>query len=968
MFDTVPYSKRGGRSEGRSRKSPQHGSGHHRRLLCEALEARALLSGSAFVQLPQGKLTASDGAASAQFGHAVAVSGTTMVVGALHATVGGNSNQGAAYVFTESGSTWTPTAKLTASDGAAGAVFGSSVAISGNTIVVGADGFVNGISRQGAAYVFTESGSVWTQTAKLTASDGQAGDWFGCSVSINESGNTVVVGATYAKVGGNTAQGAAYEFTESNSAWTQAAELTASDGAAYSYFGHSVSISGNTVVVGDYLATVNGNVHQGAAYVFTEPGSGWANMTQTAEFTTSGGAADSYFGNSVSISGNTVVVGDYFATVNGNAAQGAAYVFTEPGSGWANMTQTAEFTTSGGAANDSFGSSVAISGNTIVAGADFAWGGNVKQGAAYVFAEPASGWANMTQTQKLTASDGATDDSFGVSVSFSGSTLVVGAPAAWVGSNADQGAAYVFGSANLGFTQTSTPPDTINVAYNNQTITAVRGTGTVTLSVGKIRGAISGLTVTSSGTGVTISGTPTATGTETFAVTAKDQGGDTASATYSITVNPILTLSATPLPAGTVGVAYGYVIGSSGGTGGRPIMVASNVENAIPGLVLSLGTITGTPTAPGTETFTVTATDAVGYTVSANYSITIFTTPTTQSSNWSGYAVATSPGAVTDVKGSWTEPALQSPSAANTYSSFWVGIDGYNSSTVEQIGTCLYTNASGQAVYYAWYEMYPQEAMVSITTTTTNRKTHQTTTTDPVYPGDTMNASVQYTGSNTFLMTITDDSQGWTFAISQAVSIPPAAQSSAEWIAEAPSSSSGVLPLADFGTVSFSAASATISGTTGPIDSTAWPAGNPIAIDMVGSSGIEAYPSVIVDNTSGTTTTSTFSISFVGAQNAGNGAMMDAPVASTTASGNPSAFLSPVTTGSDGAGYAVGTKLQPDNALVTSASLKTTPARKLGDRTVRALPDEAVDLALVDFKGIGPDDALLSVLAAGRMR
>ena len=162
--------------------------------------------------------------------------------------------------------------------------------------------------------------------------------------------------------------------------------------------------------------------------MFTEPGSGWANMTQTAKLTASDGAADDDFGDSVSISGNTVVVGAADATVGANSGQGAAYVFTEPGSGWANMTQTAKLTASDGAAGDDFGFSVSISGNTVVVGAPNATvGGNAGQGAAYVFTEPGSGWANMTQTAKLTASDGAAGDDFGYSVSISGNTVVVGA-------------------------------------------------------------------------------------------------------------------------------------------------------------------------------------------------------------------------------------------------------------------------------------------------------------------------------------------------------------------------------------------------------------------------------------------------------------------------------------------------------------------------------------------------------------
>jgi len=433
-----------------------------RRLAVEPLERRAMLSvaptpldGTNYYQISAGltaapqhaiasaithnqlaysateaKLTASDGVSGDAFGNAVAISGNTVVVGAALADNG----QGAAYVFTRSGSDWadmTQVAELTASDGAAGDDFGSSVSISGNTVVVGeGNATIGANSQQGAAYVFTESASGWanmTQTAKLTASTGQANDEFGVSVSID--GSTLVVGADNPY--SINPQGAAYVFARAASGWagaTQAATLTASDGTANDFFGSSVSISGNTVVVGAENATVGGNSQQGAAYVFTEPASGWANMMQTGKLTASDGAVYDYFGSSVAISGNTIVVGADNARVGGNSQQGAAYVFTEPASGWLNMTQTAKLTASDGAAYDYFGNSVSISGNTIVVGADNATiGANSQQGAAYVFTEPASGWANMTQTGKLTASDGAAGDFFGASVSISGNTIVVGA-------------------------------------------------------------------------------------------------------------------------------------------------------------------------------------------------------------------------------------------------------------------------------------------------------------------------------------------------------------------------------------------------------------------------------------------------------------------------------------------------------------------------------------------------------------
>lgn len=408
----------------------------------------------------EAKLTASDGEVNDYFGNSVAVSGDTIVVGDRYATVGVNRTwgaawEGAAYVFIRSGPNWTDmteVAKLTASDGGAGMGLGSSVSISGDTIVVGADNAPIGHNLyQGAAYVFTKPASGWhnmTETAKLTASDGSAADFFGCSVST--SGNTVVVGAKDNCAGGVNCRGAAYVFTEPGAGWqnmTQTAKLLASDGQAYDDFGVSVSISGNTVVVG---ATELGSVDPddshlpGAAYVFTKPGTGWTNMTQTAKLTPSDGVGGDEFGTSVSISGNTVVVGSLYTIVNG-CCSGAAYVFTEAGSGWRNMTQSAKLAPSDGRTYDSFGNSVSISANTIVVGSPGPDWGTMHQGAAYVFDRPGSGWASMTETAKLTAPDGVKNDQFGVAVAIDGNTMVAGATAAKINVNNNQGAAYVMG-------------------------------------------------------------------------------------------------------------------------------------------------------------------------------------------------------------------------------------------------------------------------------------------------------------------------------------------------------------------------------------------------------------------------------------------------------------------------------------------------------------------------------------------
>ena len=179
----------------------------------------------------EAELTASDGAANDEFGAVVAVSDGIAVVGAPYHQVGSNVDQGAAYVFSQNGSTWTQQAELTASDGAAGDELGASVSVSGGIAVVGA--YTHDLT--GAAYVFVQSGATWAQQAELTASDGAAGDRFGAVVAV--SGGTAVVGAPYHQVGSNFRQGAAYVFVQGGTTWAQQAELTASNGGAQLLFG-----------------------------------------------------------------------------------------------------------------------------------------------------------------------------------------------------------------------------------------------------------------------------------------------------------------------------------------------------------------------------------------------------------------------------------------------------------------------------------------------------------------------------------------------------------------------------------------------------------------------------------------------------------------------------------------------------------------------------------------------------------
>ena len=399
-----------------------------------------------FIQ--RGKTAAADGAAYDYFGESVSVSGDTLVVGAGGHEVNGVA--GSAYVFVKpSGGVWagaTQVAKLTASDGAAGDEFGFSVSISGDTIVIGAWRDDDTVTDSGSAYVFVRPSGGWrnaTQTAKLSAADVDATDpWsgsgFGRSVSV--SGGTIVVGALW----NDDAKGAAYVFEKPSGGWqdaTQTAKLTAPDGSDGDLFGHSVSVSGDTIVVGAHADEPHGTF-SGSAYVFEKPSQGWVDATAAAKLRASDGAAWDIFGHSVSVSGDTIVVGAPWDGANGFHS-GAAYVFVRPSSGWVgHLLERGKLVADDGAAWDEFGYSVSVSGDTIVVGAS----GDDDKGSAYVFAEPSGGWfyASQTeQTDKLTAADGSSLDDFGRSVSVSGGAIVVGAP--WKDDNGtDSGAAYIY--------------------------------------------------------------------------------------------------------------------------------------------------------------------------------------------------------------------------------------------------------------------------------------------------------------------------------------------------------------------------------------------------------------------------------------------------------------------------------------------------------------------------------------------
>jgi hypothetical protein len=371
-------------------------------------------------------LRASDAEADAQLGRSVSINsdGTYAIAGAWR----DDGTRGSAYIFVRSGSTWTQQAKIIASDRAIGDEFGFSVAINsdGSYAIIGA---VSKNTDEGAAYIFTRSGSTWTQQAKILASDTTTDIDFGCSVAINPDATYAVVGALGAD-GSNT--GAVYVFTRSGSTWTSQQKISNPNAITFDNFGKSVSINsdGSYIIASNQFEDTDGSA-AGAAYVFTRSGSTW---TQQSRIISTDIQASDQFGADVAINPDATYAIVGAISEDGGAGDpisncGSAYIFTRSGSTW---TQQARIQASDAQVNDQLGTSVSINSNATYAivstvGEDGGDGDPIATaGAAYIFERSGSTW---TQVRKLTASDAQASDQFGFSVAINsdGSYAIVSA-------------------------------------------------------------------------------------------------------------------------------------------------------------------------------------------------------------------------------------------------------------------------------------------------------------------------------------------------------------------------------------------------------------------------------------------------------------------------------------------------------------------------------------------------------------
>ncbi len=368
------------------------------------------------------------------FGSSVSMDGDYAIAGAV-GTSGGNVFQGSAYILSRNGTgtSWSIQKRLTAPDGAIHDNFGYSVSVSGDYAIVGAPyKKIGDNDNQGKVYIFHRDKTSWNLQAAITASDGEAGDWFGISVSID--GDYAVVGAELKNVQGNHYQGKAYIYHRSGTGWSLQGGLLAPDGISEDYFGAGVSISGDYIIVGasDVLNFGEAShTHQGKAYIFHHSGAYWVYQ---ARLTAPGGEDSDNFGNRVSIDGHYAIVGASYKDAGENTYQGKSYIFYRDGTTW---SRQAELIARDGKDYDFFGRAVSVSGDYAVVG------NGAGRGKAYVFHRSGTEWS---QQATLTPSDEYTDGggAFGTSVSLYGDFVLVGASYKEVGGYENKGKVYFY--------------------------------------------------------------------------------------------------------------------------------------------------------------------------------------------------------------------------------------------------------------------------------------------------------------------------------------------------------------------------------------------------------------------------------------------------------------------------------------------------------------------------------------------
>jgi uncharacterized repeat protein (TIGR01451 family) len=381
-------------------------------------------SGSGWTQ--QAKMAAPDGENGDSFGSSVAVSVETALIGAPLDSYPGASFGGSVYAFVRASGIWSFQQRLQPNDVASGDNFGSAVSIVGDLAVIGAPTHdLPSSLNHGAAYVFGRGGGTWSQTSELVPGPG-AEQGLGMAAAL--SGNTVLLGAPAEDRAGVIDAGAAYPLDFTGASWVERPPLLAGDDFTGDRFGVSVSLSGDILAVGALMDDTALGVDNGSASVFKRTGASWAEVAKLTS-PTDGGPT---FGFAVAVSGSTVAVG----APQQAGRQGSVYVFVASGGGYTLQQQLVGSVVSG-----MFGRAVALSGDTLLVGAHSDNLVSGDPGSVFVYIRAGGVWSLQ---QQLLADDRGVNDAFGESVAVEGNTALVGAQWADVGGRSDAGAAYVF--------------------------------------------------------------------------------------------------------------------------------------------------------------------------------------------------------------------------------------------------------------------------------------------------------------------------------------------------------------------------------------------------------------------------------------------------------------------------------------------------------------------------------------------
>ena len=548
-------------------------------ILCAALPA---LDGAAAMAAdgdPGVRLVAPSPVASDAFGTSVGVSGDTVVVGAPQDFKSG-SLPGAAYVFVRNGNAWDLQQTLTAPVAAGADGFGIAVAISGDTVVAGAP---KANSGAGAAYVFTRTGTVWGLEQAISPAELAADDGFGRSVALDR--DTVVVSASRDESLAPS-PGAAYVFVRSGSSWTQEQKLTGSDEGASDSFGRSVAISRDTVLVG--ASGKSGN--RGAGYLFARSAGTW---TEQQKLTASDEASLWFVGRSVALVGDTALLGAFGA----DDFRGAAYGFVRSGTTW---TQEVKLTDLAAPPAGKLGSSVALSWARSLAGANLDATRTQLQGVAVLHSRQGGVWTEKRRLAAPTQND--INAVLGEATAMSNGILVAGAPG---DSSAAlrAGAAFVFDASVP--VDVSLPPRWTTASAYPGSITPTGGTAPYTWRV--LTGALPDGVTLDTQTGA-IGGTPTTLGTSFAVIECADADGDAAEVEVPIDVAPPIAFAQQFVPPAANGRSYRRTFLTTGGV--PPNTWSMDGGGGVFVIDPATGTVSATPSATGKFPVTVHCTDA----------------------------------------------------------------------------------------------------------------------------------------------------------------------------------------------------------------------------------------------------------------------------------------------------------------------------------------------------------------------